>query len=186
MNLRNGTWRLVANAGMLALALSACASQPQTKPANRGDVDFKPVVDMGVPRYTIKRDQAATDVKPLDHTPPIYPAEYVDLGLPPRDVRVKVIVNDTGDITEVRSGDAGVRDPIAMAFFNAVVAAVGNWHYQPLLITDWVEDPDGSTHRVAAKAVPFSIDYIFHFEVVKGIPQVDETKLTGTDNSKNP
>jgi len=178
----NRRWRAGALGTILILALCSCASHPAKKPRNTGDVDWKPVVDMGQARYTLKPEQAATQARPDDHISPVYPPELVDRRLPARDIRVKVIVSATGEVTEVRRGDAGgTDDPVSVSFFNAVVAAVRQWHYNPLLITDWVTDPDGSTHRVAAKAVPFSMDYVFHFQVTDGSPRVAVEKSTDTE-----
>lgn len=183
MSSLNGTLCLAAAGTVIALALSSCASPMAKKPRNTGDVAWRAVVDMGEVRYTLKPEQAATEVKPIDNASPIYPPQLVDHGLPPRDIRAKVIVSATGEVTEVRSGDlASVGDPDSRALFNAVVAAVGEWHYNPLLLTDWVDAPDGSTHRVAAKAVPFSMDYIFHFEVTDGAARVAMKKASDAGN----
>jgi hypothetical protein len=178
MNGLNGRWRRGTACTVLVLALCSCASPSAKKLQNTGDVDWKPVVDMGQARYTLKPEQAATQVKPVDHASPIYPPELIDRGLPARDVRVKVIVSATGEVTEVRRDDAcNLDDAVSMSFFSAVVAAVRQWRYNPLLITDWVTDPDGSTHRVAAEAVPFSMDYVFRFEVIGGSAHVEVKKL---------
>lgn len=164
-----------------ALMLGSCAAPTARQGANKGGVDWEAVVDMGQARYTLKPEQAATAVAPIDHASPIYPPELLERALPPRDIRVKVIVSATGEVTEVRSGNVdSVKDHDSIVLFDAVVAAVGAWRYNPLLLTDWVDGPDGSTHRVAAKAVPFSMDYIFHFEVKRGTPQVGVRKADST------
>lgn len=170
-------FRAITTSFFVVVGLCSCVKTAPSKPARLGNVNWKAVVDPGQPRYVLNPDQVATDVTPVDHVAVEYPPELAAQDLPPIDVRVKVIVGTDGEVGEVRSIDPAVlRDAVAAAFFRAVVGAVGKWHYNPLVISDWVQESDGSMHRVAAKTVSFSMDYIFHFEIVRGVPAVTESR----------
>ena len=167
--------------------LCSCASTVPSHPQDHGEVSWKAVVDPGQARYTLNPAQVATETEPTTHADVGYPPELVSRNLAPRDVRVKVIVDSSGEVAEVRSVDTSVlADPVSMRLFTNIVSTVGEWRYNPLVISDWVEGSDGSMHRAAAKTVPFTMDYVFHFEVVNGVPRVTEGTTNAQASSGSP
>ena len=149
--------------------LSACSH------AVRTNVDYKTVSDPDAKHYELAAEQSYAIPTPVTHVPPAYPAEMIPMGIEHVDVRVKVIVDEKGVVNEARlDGQTADHPP---AFDDAVRSAVLTWRYTPFTIRTWkdVEDAEGNVVDAVITqeiAEPFSLDYVFSFDLHDGRPVV--------------
>lgn len=159
---------------VIVVALAGCTSVPVPAPAPRTDVQYRAVNNADSKHYILS--PAETAVAPtigLANDPPIYPPALVARHLPSVSVRVTLIVDAKGRVTEVRFADAVQPDAVRQAFEQAVRDATLRWTFVPLLIQHWQDTPDGGAKVVQSDSKPFSQDYIFDFTVVNGKPVVN-------------
>lgn len=163
---------------MLPFALVACAHAPQVtqvpQPLRDGKVSYEalPVVADG--SYKLEASQTSFGAQSIARDPPAYPAELVASNLPPVTIRVKVIVDGEGKVTDVRDLDAPADEHHA-AFFAACRQATLHWSYTPMTIVDIHEESGGGISQIRHTA-PFSLDYAFHFELKDGAPLVSSDR----------
>ncbi len=160
-------------AAVPVLVLAGCASTPvPVRVAHHGQVNYQVVEDENASRYKLGGMQTVgLPVTGPENMAPVYPPELVPLALDPVTVLSKVIVNDKGNVTDVRF-PIGSPDTTLARFQSAVRQAVLAWTFQPMRIRQWVENPDGSQEVVGEKTVPYSQDYQFTFSVRDGKPVV--------------
>lgn len=171
MNSLTAAMKILGASALCMALLAGCATsmQPVPTPANDGAVSWKATNDPAQQHYQLKADQTASKVQVLDRVSPVYPASLLSLNLPVQEIPVKAIVDEDGKVTEVRAtAPMSADDTHQDAFFHAVVDAVRQWRYTPLLITD----NDGNKPGAATHARPFSMDYVFRFEIKDGKPVV--------------
>ena len=157
--------------GPLVSATLLCACSH----AVRTNVDFRTIDDADTKHYEMSAEQSYTVPAAVDHLPPEYPTDMIPLHLQHVDVRVKVIVDENGAVSEARFPPDAAGHPAA--FDDAVRGAVLRWHYTPFVIRTWedVEDAEGNVvdSRIASEqAQPFSLDYDFSFDLRDGKPVV--------------
>src|ERR1700759_542317 len=70
--------------------------------AVRTNVDYRSVNEEGTKHYELRAEQSYTIPGAVENLPPEDPADMIALRLPHVDVRVKVIVDAKGVVTEAR------------------------------------------------------------------------------------
>lgn len=168
---------------VLGALLEACAATPPrpAPPPPRTHVSYHAVADKHARHYRMTAMQSIGSPLPAVHNrAPVYPPSLVARHLPPTTVRVLLIVNASGHVSEVRFAPVHTNDPVRGAFRRAVRAAVGQWRFEPLTINQWVAEPDGSQRVVRSTPKPFSQDYVFTFRLVDGKPVVGSGVVPAT------
>src|SRR5215468_7676660 len=157
---------------MLAVLLVACATQQVMKVAlpRSGDVAVKEVSAADEQSYAMSTNEQWVAPTPFgENESPVYPPDLLAANLPPIQVRVRVVVDEHGVVTDSSAIDA---PPDYPQFFAAVQAVVGAWRYWPLVKvvpsndgarTDIVFNGYVSTYQGKATALPFHQDYEFTF-----------------------
>lgn len=158
--------------GLLALGVAGCATvaAPPAGAPNEGSASYRMLDDGHVAHYQLAMGDTATGATPFRRVTPVYPPEQLAACPPVQEVRVQVIVDDAGKVSDVRdlSTDdvsAASRSP---SFYAAARAAVLQWEFNPLRINHWAADANGNTHTVDSKTKPFSLSYAFRFECHAG------------------
>jgi hypothetical protein len=120
--------------------------------------------------YQLKHSEHAFGAQPIVHDAPVYPASLVDKQLPPVSIHAKAVIDEQGHVTNVRDMD-GASTPDHAAFFAACREAVIRWQFTPMTVVEDIEDGKGNMSQTRKNA-PFSLDYVFRFELVDGRPTV--------------
>ena len=158
--------------GLLALGVAGCATvaAPPAKAPNEGTASYRMLDDGHVSHYQLAMGDTATGATPFRRVTPAYPPEQLAACPPVQEVRVQVIVDDAGKVSDVRdlSTDDAAASSRSSPFYAAVRAAVLQWEFNPLRINHWAADADGNTHAVDSKTKPFSLSYAFRFECHAG------------------
>ena len=158
--------------GLLALGVAGCATvaAPPAKAPNEGSASYRMLDDGHVSHYQLAMGDTATGATPFRRVTPAYPPEQLAACPPVQEVRVQVIVDDAGKVSDVRdlSTDDAAASSRSSPFYAAVRAAVLQWEFNPLRINHWAADVDGNTHAVDSKTKPFSLSYAFRFECHAG------------------
>lgn len=160
----------------LALALAGCAGTPAAgppKPSTEGDTSYRAVAKDDLKHYQLALGQVASGATPLEHPTPVYPPALLGQRLQPQEVAARLIVDETGKVTEVRMVDEAQASPETRLFDEAVRAAAMQWVFAPLHVSQWAADADGNTHEVGSEERPFSMDYVFRFAWKDGKPVTD-------------
>lgn len=166
---------------LLAFALAGCATpRPPAppEPAPRGQVSGEVLVDPAAPAAQPAVDEVhEAPVQHAGNPPPEYPPALLRAGLPPQEVRVRVVVDAQGRVARVDALD-DTRPP-ADAFLAAVRAALAHWRFEPFVVIQWGPGPDRDgdgepegEQVVGQQARPFRFDMRFRFEVVDGVARV--------------
>jgi TonB family protein len=161
---------------LFALLLVACATQQALKQLPRsGDVAMSEVRPAGDQSYTVTTSTEQWDMPyPFEENlSPVYPPELLAANLPPMTVRVRVVVDEHGNVIDSTALEAPAEHP---QFFAAVQAVVRSWKYWPLVkwlpvegtrtdieFNGWVRSYAGS-----ATALPFHQDYDITFSQKDG------------------
>ena len=156
---------------MLALVLVACATQQALKTVvpRSGDVAMSAVETPGEQSYATPSDSQWDLPYPFEeNVTPVYPPELIASNLAPMTVRVRLIVDEHGDVVD---STALAVPPDYPQFFAAVQAAVHDWKFWPLVkwkpvegarteieFNGWVRRYEGT-----ATALPFHQDYDITF-----------------------
>lgn len=157
---------------LIASLLVACAAQQAIRQIDlprSGDVAMTAVDATEEQSYSMAGDARWVAPTPFgENEAPVYPADLLTANLPPITVRVRVVVNEGGVVTESSALDA---PPDYPQFFAAVQAVVGAWKYWPLVKvlpapgkrTEVFFNGYVSTYDGQATALPFHQDYDFTF-----------------------
>lgn len=149
----------------LALLLPACATAPPATDTRdyQGRSHYQPLeAPAGSDRYTLTPGESHT-APILERNPaPVYPPGLVDLALPATTVTARLSVGDDGHVHAVyiRDNDADVAH--RQAFDRAVRESTSRWLFTALTI--------------GGKAQPFSLWFVFRFEVVDGTPKTSTSQ----------
>ena len=172
---------------LIASLLVACAAQQAIRQIDlprSGDVAMNAVDATAEQSYSMTGDAQWVAPTPFsENEAPVYPSDLLAANLPPITVRVRVVVDGGGVVTE---STAIAAPPDYPQFFAAVQAVVGGWKYWPLVKvlpapekrTDIFFHGYVSTYDGQATALPFHQDYDFTFtqkdgkgSVTTGAPQ---------------
>jgi hypothetical protein len=155
---------------LLALLLVACATQQALQQLPRsGAVAMTEVNAADEKSYEMGDAQWVSPQAFYENEAPHYPPELLAANLPPAKVRVRVVVNEEGLVTESTALEAPADYP---QFFAAVQAVVGGWQYWPLVKVLPTHDDTRTeiqfngfvaTYDGKATALPFHQDYEFTF-----------------------
>jgi len=155
---------------LVAGLLVACAAQQALQQLPRsGDVAMTAVDATAEQSYAMADDALWVAPTPFaENEAPVYPPELLTANLAPIKVRVRVVVDGGGVVTESTALEAPADYP---QFFAAVQAVVGAWKYWPLVKvlpspgtrTDIAFNGYVSTYDGQATALPFHQDYDFIF-----------------------
>lgn len=158
-------WMVLA----VGAAVSGCAPPPRTPPsAATGDASWRMVVPAGMARYSLAIGDVSSGASPLHRVTPVYPHALLAACPAPVEVQALLLVDQAGNVSEVRVGDEAAAAPERRQFVDAVRVAARQWQFEPLQITHWAADADGSTHTVDSRTKPFSLSYVFRFECHAG------------------
>lgn len=169
----------------LCILLYACShgvkplitSTPPASPETH--VAYRTKLDPATPAYQEQNDNETYNTPvTLDNPPPRYPLAMVARHLPLVTVAVKVIVNTSGVVDEVRIAPNADLATHPVEFDDAVRDALLHWRYTPLRYTRWERVIDNQGNEVDARVIaaetkPFSMDYEFRFELHDGKPIVE-------------
>lgn len=162
--------------GGFCVAMAGCATTTPSgpaRPSTEGDTSYRTVARDDIKHYQLALGQVAIGAVPRENPAPLYPASLLDRRLPPHEVEARLIVDETGKVTEVRIADEAQADADTRLFDDAVRAAAMRWVFAPLHVSQWASDADGNTHEVNAEERPFSVDYVFRFAWKDGKPVTD-------------
>jgi hypothetical protein len=156
----------------LVLLVAGCAAKKPVELADPrlGDVAVEQLQPAASDRYAEPAPDEAYDypVQFDENAPPTYPDALLAKQLPPVRVKVRLIVDVTGSVTESAPLDsAASADP---AFLGAILTAVRDWKFTPLVRitaaagkTDIIFQDVVITYPGKATALPFHQDYEFTF-----------------------
>src|SRR5690348_12424184 len=151
--------------------LSGCSTRTVLKPNPQPKTSYEMVVPKAALRYTLEPGETAVQPVPDKQTAPVYPPSLVHRGAAPVKVVAQLVMDKDGHVQRVYpvSDTAEVADH---ALFEAAVEhAAVQWKFTPL----WMEKPNGDGgYDLTAK--PFSLWYVFHFQIVDGKPIVETAK----------
>ena len=150
--------------------VAGCGTVPKKPVAlETGKVGYKMIVPDGAARYTLKPGESSTQPVLAKHANPIYPPALICKSLPPVDVAAQLTVGVDGHVQRVvvskYLGDTAHRE----LFNSAVRDAAMQWVFTPLQLTQWVRHR-GKRSQLETVHKPFSLWYMFHFEIVNGWP----------------
>jgi TonB family protein len=149
------------------LILTACVAQRAIERADSprmGSVAMQAVSADDSQSYAAETNETWFEPAPMgDHVAPVYPEELLAQKLPATTVRVRLIVDTNGIVTDSTALEAPSNYP---QFFAAVQAAVRQWTYSPLVRSvpgkeDTALHFNGwsVTYSGKATAMPFHQDY---------------------------
>ena len=156
----------------VVLLVASCATEKPVELADPrlGDVAVKPLQPAPSDRYADPTADETYDypVQFGDNAPPAYPDALLAKQLPPVSVKVRLIIDETGGVTDAAPLDsAASTDP---AFFGAIQAAVRDWKFTPLVRiaagagrSEVIFQGVKSVYDGTATALPFHQDYEFTF-----------------------
>lgn len=167
--------RLAAWSALAILPLAACSTAPPRPPQSRdGTVRVQELPAAAGERYEHSDETAYEPPAALSGNPmPEYPLALLAERLPPRSVRVRLIVDSEGRVGDVQVLDATAAngDPL----FSSVRAACLQWRFSPLIQRTRepvaTTDADGTVwteYRDQRRALPFHLDFAFRFEQIDG------------------
>ncbi len=149
------------------LILSGCGAQQAIERPDSprtGSVAMRAVSADDSQSYAVDTNETWYAPAPIDdHVAPLYPEELLVQKLPPTTVRVRLIVDENGIVTDSTALEAPPNYP---QFFAAVQAAVRQWTYSPLVRSVPGEKDTAlrfngwsATYSGKATAMPFHQDY---------------------------
>jgi hypothetical protein len=157
--------------GLLLLLAGCAARKPVALPDPRlGDVAIKQLEPGSSDHYSAAAPDEKYDYPfPFhENVPPAYPDALLAKQLPPVSVKVRLIVDEMGSVTESAPLDSAT--PADPEFFGAVQTAVRDWKFTPLVRITAADErtvivfPGGrATYTGKATALPFHQDYEFTF-----------------------
>jgi hypothetical protein len=158
------------------LILAACAIHQtiETVDSSRtGNVAMQAVSADDSQSYAVATSETWFEPAPMDdHVAPVYPEELLAQELPAITVRVRLVVDENGLVTDSTALEA---PPTYPQFFAAVQAAVRQWTYSPLVRsvpgekeTQLYFNGWSATYAGKATAMPFHQDYDIVFTQKNG------------------
>jgi hypothetical protein len=148
------------------LILIGCAAQQALERADSprtGSVAMQAVSADDSQSYAVDTNETWFEPAPMgEHVAPVYPEELLAQTLPATTVRVRLIVDKDGIVTDSTALEAPPNYP---QFFAAVQAAVRQWTYSPLVRSVPGEESTlyfngwSATYSGQATAMPFHQDY---------------------------
>lgn len=149
------------------LILAACAAHQAIETADSprtGRVAMQAVAADDTKSYAIATSETWFEPAPMEeHVAPVYPEELLAQDLPAITVRVRLVVDENGLVTDSTALEAPATYP---QFFAAVQAAVRQWTYSPLVrsvpgVKETLLYFNGwsATYAGNATAMPFHQDY---------------------------
>jgi hypothetical protein len=163
--------RTLLKVGLMLLVTGCAAKKPVEVPDPRqGDVAVKQLQPASSDTYADPAPEEQYDypVRFGDNAPPNYPDALLAKRLPPLSVKVRLIVDETGCVTESNPLESAT--PADPAFFSAIQAAVRDWKFTPLVRitagagrTEIIFQGVKSVYSGKATALPFHQDYEFTF-----------------------
>ena len=163
-----------AVAGLLLVQLSACKTIDRAEFPNRGAVEARTIESSAADTYpTATPGEEYDGALPFDELAlPAYPENLLAQRWPPVAVRVRVVVDESGDVTDVTLLNASER---AQLFFPATAAALRTWTFVPLVKSERGAGPTQivyhgflTTYEGKATALPFHRDYEITFSQIGG------------------
>jgi len=174
-------WSMAA-ASFLCVQLSACRTIGKDELPNRGAVEAKTIESNPIDSYpTATLGEEYDGALPFnDLVLPAYPETLLANRWPPVVLRVRIVVNEGGDVVDVVLLDASEQTAL---FFSATSAALRKWAFVPLVK---IEGGPGSSeinyhgfisnYEGKATALPFHQDYEITFTQVAGKPMVTSSR----------
>jgi hypothetical protein len=152
------------------LMIAGCSSQqskPSTPPAT-GDASWREENPPGTSHYTMEVGGTVSGGKPIDRATPVYPVDQLATCPAAQEVTALLIVDKTGEVSEVRVADETQSVASRREFVAAVRKAALQWKFSPLKMDHWDAAPDGKGLLDVSETKPFSLTYAFHFECHAG------------------
>jgi hypothetical protein len=154
-----------------AIGASATADS-RTRGVVAGTLIDPPASDRYVAEEGVRYEQPTAY---FENAHPEYPAALLSTHLPSFKVRIRVVVDETGHVTQIRRLEED-DSPGNVAAFESTRAAVTGWRYLPLVrispgpgSTTLEYDPGlFSRYEGVAVALPFHQDYEFEYSQVDG------------------
>lgn len=134
-----------------------------------GTTAYKPITPNNERTYMLSQGASATTPALITFSAPIYPQRLVALHLPSVDVAAQLIMNRRGEVHEVRFAPYLGSNEHRKEFEESVREAALAWRFSPLLITQTASQR-GVSSSTMTESKPFSLWYMFHFEVKDGKP----------------
>ena len=169
---------------LLSLAVLCCRTAAQNvaapSPSLKGRAIYEAVLEPGA---TIARMVSQREYIPAapagDNQPPVYPEEIVGLGLPPQKIVLRLFLDETGRIDDIRPSDipSEVDEKYRDSFQSSIRRAVQTWRFSPAMRRVFVDSPDDGSgqppYRVLKSETPsrtyFDIRFTFEVHEGKGI-----------------
>ena len=141
----------------------------------------------GEGRTDLRPGQAASGGKPYDDAVvvPDYPSAWLSRRLPDVRAEALVVINEQGAPQHIDVDEAALAaqcGACAGDFAASVRAALQQWRFAPLEITDWIDGPDDdgdgepdSVRRGSVGGRPYSLRLAFRFGWREGRPVVDHS-----------
>jgi hypothetical protein len=150
--------------------------------ASSGAVSQKLVPDPDSPEVTLGPDEQFIPPQLDPSNPgPTYPAELIQLRLPPYTVGMRVTFDERGNVLDILPSPiaASTEGPHRPAFEDATRAALRRWHCWAPQIRKFRPGPDADgdgkpDYRIMSdrRSLKTFFDVSFAFEVVNGVPVV--------------
>lgn len=147
---------------VVLLSLTACTAQ-QVAPAHAtGEASWTMETPAASQRYTMAVGDTATGSNLVRTVMPVYPAAQLSACPPPQDIRVLLIVDKLGKVSEARVADEAQAGQRRLPFVLATRTAVTQWRFNPLQVQHEGHDATGNA-VVISEARTFSLTYDFRF-----------------------
>jgi hypothetical protein len=156
----------------VAVLLAGCVTRKVAEPIDprQGDVAVRTLENTAADTYP-EPDKSESYDSPVafdDNAVPQYPAGLLEQKLATVRVRVRLIVDEAGRVTQVLPLDPGSSQD--RLFFDSIQAAAGTWKFSPLVrfgegagSTTIEFSGQKQTYEGLATALPFHQDYEFTF-----------------------
>jgi hypothetical protein len=172
---------------LLALAVVGCQAQhPQLLPkplVERRGVSSVHVLPRDTPATPASSNIEVVAASPQgESAPPGYPTEALSAGAGDVSVVVRIVVDETGSVREIRDSPVmkSTAGPFAAAFRDAVERTVKVWRFAPAERRVFENGPDRDGdgepdffRMTSATPIAMYFDLRFDFSIVEGKPHVD-------------